>query len=135
MLLEHIVESGQEDDEVWQADSRPVLDVGVGEEAALPVSRVGVLPTFLRGGLNQVAKLTTAADEEYDATTVRYVGCEVQGQLKMLHSLVEINYVLVQAGAIEVRLHEPEINRQKTALIKHLQRKEIQNKCLFMHLL
>lgn len=120
MLLEHIVESGQEDDEVWQADSRAVLDVGVGEEAALPVSRVGVLPTFLRGGLNQVAKLTTAADEEYDATTVCYVGCEVQGQLKMLHSLVEINYVLAQAGPVEVGLHEPEINRQKTALIKNL---------------
>lgn len=135
MLLEHIVESGQEDDEVRQADSRAVLDVGVGEETALPVSRVSVLPTFLRGGLNQVAKLTTAADEEYDATTICYVGCEVQGQLKMLHSLVEINDVLAQAGAVEVGLHEPEINRQQTALIKNLQRKEMQNKCLFMHLL
>lgn len=108
VLLKHIVEGWEEDDEVWQADPGAVLDVGVGEEAALPVTRVGVLPTFFRRGLNQVAELTAAADEQYDATPVRDVGCEVQGQLKMLHCLVEVDDVMVQAAAVQVRLHEPE---------------------------
>lgn len=108
MLLEHIVKGWQEDDEVWQTDTRAVLDVRIGEEAALPVTCVGILPTFFCCGLNEVAKLTTTADEQYDASPVRYVGCEVQCQLKMLHCLVEINDVMVQAAAIQVRLHKPE---------------------------
>lgn len=108
VLLKHVVEGGEEDDEVWQADPWAVLDVGVGEEAALPVTRVRVLPAFFRRGLNQVAKLTAAADEEDDATPVRYVGCEVQGLLKMLHCLVEIDDIMVQTAAVQVGLHEPE---------------------------
>lgn len=112
VLLEHIVESGKEDDEVWQADSWAVLDGGVGKKAALPVARMGVLPTILSGGLQQVAKLTPAADKQYDATTIRYMGSEVQGLLEVLHSLVKINYVVVQTAAIEVRLHKPEKKRE-----------------------
>lgn len=107
MLLKHIVESGEEDDEVWQADPRAVLDRGVGEEAALPVTGVSVLPTSLSSALHQLAELTLAADKQYDAPPIRYMCGEVQGQLKVLHGLVQINNILFQSAAIQVWFHEP----------------------------
>lgn len=103
--LEHVVESGQEDDEVRQADARAVLDGSVGEEAALPVTGVGVLATIPGSGLHQVAELTPAADKQYDATSVRNVSGEVKGELKVLHGLVQVNDVLFQTAPIKIGLH------------------------------
>lgn len=114
MLLKDIVEGRQEDDEVGQAHPGAVLDVGVGEEAALPVPRVRVLSTFFSCALHQVAKLAAATDEEDDAASVRYVGCEVEGQLKVLNGLVQIKDVLVHTAAVEIRLHE---SRQRSILV------------------
>lgn len=108
MLLKNIVKRGKEDDEVWQADSRAVLGVAVGEETALPIPCVSVLPAFLRGALHQVAELTSAANEEDDAAAIRYVCGKVQRQLEMLHGLLEIDYILFQAATVQIRLHKPE---------------------------
>lgn len=110
--LEHVVERGEEDDEVGQADPGAVLHRGVGEQAALPVARVGVLAAALRRVLHQVDELPLAADEQDDAAAVRHVGREVQGLLEVLHRLVQVDYVLVQAAAVEVRLHEPTTQRR-----------------------
>lgn len=66
---------------------------------------MGVLLAFFRCALDEVAKLTAAADEQYDAAPVRYVGCDVQGQLEMLHCLVKVDDVMVQTAAIQVGLH------------------------------
>lgn len=105
--LKDVVEAAEEDYEVGQADAGPELDVGVGEQAALPVARVRVLPALPCRALNQVAELAVAADEEDDALAVGDVGGEVEGQLEMIHRLVQVDDVLIQAAAEDVGLHEP----------------------------
>lgn len=105
--LKNIVEAAEEDKEVGQADAGTELDVGISEQAALPVACMGVLPTLPCCALNQVAELPVAADEEDDAFAVGDVGSEVEGQLEMLHRLIQVNDVLVQAAAKDVGLHEP----------------------------
>lgn len=77
VLLKDIVQRGKEDDKIWQADSWAIPDVGIGKETSLPVPCVGKLPTFLRSALYKVAKLTTAADKQYDASTIGYMRSEV----------------------------------------------------------
>lgn len=105
--LEDVVEAAEEDEEVGQADAGPELDGGVGEQAALPVACVRVLPALPRRALDQVAELAVAADEEDDALAVGDVGGEVEGQLEMIHRLVQVDDVLIQAAAEDVGLHEP----------------------------
>lgn len=107
MGLKDVVEAAEEDDEVGQADAGAELDVGVGEQAALPVAGVGVLSALPRRALDQVAELALAADEEDDALAVGDVGGEVEGQLQVLHRLVQVDDVLIQAAAKDVGLHEP----------------------------
>ena len=73
----------------------------------LPVPRMGILPRNPErcsppGGRTDGRRLT----KQDDAATVRNVGSEVQGLLKVLHSLVKIDYILVQAAAVQVGLHK-----------------------------
>lgn len=105
--LKDVVEAAEEDEEVGQADAGPELDVSVGEQAALPVTGVGVLPALPCRALDQVAELAFAADEEDDALAVGDVGGEVEGQLEVLHRLIQVDDVLIQAAAEDVGLHEP----------------------------
>lgn len=95
VLLKHIIESRQEDEEVWKANIGAVLDRSIRKETTLPVSCMGVFPTFHGSALHQVTELTPAADKQYNATTIGNVGSEIKSQLKVLYGLVQVNYVLV----------------------------------------
>uniref|UniRef100_A0A0E9WIQ4 Uncharacterized protein n=1 Tax=Anguilla anguilla TaxID=7936 RepID=A0A0E9WIQ4_ANGAN len=63
MLLEYIIEGGEEDYKVRETDAWAVLNRRIGQQATLPVASVGVLPTFPCGILYQVAELPAPADK------------------------------------------------------------------------
>lgn len=103
--LKDVVESVEEDQEVRQADPLAVLDGGVGQQAALPVAGVSVLPARLGHVFHLVGRLAMAADEEDDAFAEGDVGREIEGQLEVLRRLFQVDDVVLQTAAEEIWHH------------------------------
>lgn len=104
--LKDIGEGVGEDDQVRQADTQPILDIGIGHQAALPVASVSIFAAFLGGGLYPVGKLTVPADEEDYAFAVGDVSHEVESKLEVYHRLFQVDDVLIETAPKNVWLHE-----------------------------
>lgn len=107
MLLENVIERGEEDDEVWKSHPGAVLDRGVGEQSSLPVACVSVFSALPRRRLHQVPELPPAAHEQDDPAAVRHVSREVQRPLEVFCCLLQIYDVNIQTRAEHVRFHQP----------------------------
>lgn len=90
-----------------EGGSLTVLHRRVGEQAPLPVARVGKLAARARRLLHEVRVLARSRHEQHGAAAVRHVRREVQRRHQVLQRLIQVDDVLTQPAAVDVRGHVP----------------------------